>query len=515
VGPADGRAPAEGRAVSFEVVVGNFGSAPSSPEVALSVDGREVGRRRVDLRGRPRGAAGPETARVAFPWSGAAGPHHAEARVSVAGNRWVGDADAHRAGNDARGHAFEVRERLRVLLVDGDPAPPEGRLPETRLLEISLGLSRAVAPADCRVIPSADLGRETFAGTDVVVLANVDRIPDAALDRLASFVRGGGGLLHFLGDRTDPLLWNGSFRRPSAEGILPARLAPRPRLERDGPVSLDLAASDHPALRDLTDPRAGTAFEPPLVSGWWPPERPLPAGVEPLLLLRDLERTPFLLARRVGRGAVLLCTTSADFDWCGHGLYFAPFVQECVAWLATAGAERRDLVVHETLLAEVPEGARSLTITDPWGQRSGKLETSLRGEEAPATPATPAAPASPAAAAARVVAYPETRHVGRYVLRGKAPDAGAGRGAWLEEPGLSFAVNLDPREIDPARLAPAALEERYRKRGLGASAEAAEKERSREREEARGDLTGVVLALGVLFVLLEMFLASLFGSRRK
>ena len=498
VGPADGRVPAEGRPVAFEVVVGNSGPGATTADVRFGVGEREAGSQRVSLRGRPGRSPAPETARVSFQWTGAAGDHHAWAEVAGPGNRL--------RANDRRGHAFPVRERIRVLLVDGDPAPARGGYPETWLLEASLSLRRGVAPAEVRVVPGTDLGTETFAGTDVAVLANVDRVPDAAWDRLASFVRGGGGLLVFLGDRVDPSTWNAALRRPGSEDLLPARLASHARFDGDAPVSVDLTASEHPALRDLTDPRAGTSFDPPLVSGWWPVQEPVEEGAEVLLRLRDVARSPYLLERHHGRGRALFCASSADLDWTGSSLLFAPLVQELVSYLASAGAERRDLLVHEPLVAGVPDAARDLSVAS-----TGHFSKDVQNDpnvEAVVRPGD----RDPSGALLRAVVYPGTARAGRYAVRWRiARDLGGA----MESVEVPWAVDIDPREADLARMRPEVLEERFQRRGLGSADGAAAAVKAREREAARGDLTGPALALGLGMLLVEMFLAAWFGRRRR
>jgi hypothetical protein len=297
-------------------------------------------------------------------------------------------------------------------------------------------------------------------------------------------VQRGGGLFIFLGDKVDPSFWNEACRRPSTADLLPARLADRPVLRKDAPVSLDLAPSNHPALRDLTDPRSGTSFEPPLIAGWWPLQAPLAEGTEVLLRLGDLARSPWLVERRFGRGRLLLCTSSADLDWTGMSLFLAPFVQETVSWLASAGAERRDFLVHEVLTVEAPDGARSARIEDSSGQTWKDLE-------AAGLPAT--------------VTFPETARPGIYRLQWSSKDAR----------GIPFAVDIDPAEADTARIRPEILEERFQKKGLGGGDAGEAATAAREREAARGDLTGAAIGMGLLMVLVEMFLASFFGRKRR
>ncbi|HEU4395395.1 MAG TPA: hypothetical protein VFS92_07500, partial [Planctomycetota bacterium] len=495
--PADGRAPAEGMPVAFEVTVANNGPHAASADVRFLVDRKEVASKRVTLRGRPHRSPVPESTRVPFTWTGVAGSHVVEAEASGTGNRL--------RLNDRRGHAFDVRRRVGVLLVDGDPAPPEG-FPETFLLETALSLRRGVLPAEVRVVPATDLARERFELQQVVVLANLDRVSDEAWTRLDAFVRRGGGLLAFLGAKTDPDAWNAAARR--FPGLLPARLASRPRVAPDDPLSVALTESSHPALRDLTDPRAGTSFESPLVHGWWPVETPLDEGTQVLLRLRDLEGVPYLLERSHGRGRTMLCTTTADLDWSGPSLLYAPLVQETISWLASAGGEPRDLIVHGTLVCEVPEGARAIAVRGWWSQPGeGEAEQAFPAQEA--VRRAGAGPEEPSA-----VVFSETGHPGAYSVRWEAPDA-ASVGEGVEE--RVFAVNLDPREADTGRLVPADLEDRAGRTGLAPRGEAdtAALAREREREAERGDLTRPALALGLLCLLGEMFLAAHYGRRRR
>ena len=496
---ADGRAPSDGRPVSFEVVVANNGAAPLTADVRLSVDGREVGSARLPVPGRGPRSASPATARTSFPWSGSSGSHFAEAAVEAPGNRLK--------ANDRLGHAFTVRDRVRVLAVDGDPSPGPGRFPETRLLGTALRLRRGLAPSDVRVIEADDLPRETFADLDVVILANVPEVPAPTWDRLSSFVKRGGGLFVFLGDRVLADGWNGAMRRAGVEDLLPARLGAAPRVDPENPVPADLTLSEHPALRDLVDDRGGASFEPPLVGGWWPVADPLPEGTEVLLRLHDLARTPLLLARHHGRGHAVLCTTSADLDWMGMSLVYAPLVQEVVAWLADAGQERRDLVVHEALQAEVPDGARDISVVLLQGGDRQPLGSDLEalrrggGEGAEAGP--------------RSILFPDTSAAGIYAVRWKAPADAAAGAQGLVETERHYAANLDPREADTARAGDKALGERLQVKGLGASGDVESEAREREREAARGDLTGLVLSFAALLVIVEMFLAAWFGRKRR
>jgi hypothetical protein len=74
---------------------------------------------------------------------------------------------------------------------------------------------------------------------------------------------------------------------------------------------------------------------------------------------------------------------------------------------------------------------------------------------------------------------------------------------------------MDPSEADLARIRRETLAERFRKPGLGGTGGGEATAKVREREAARGDLTGPVIALGLLMVVVEMFLAAFFGRKRR
>jgi hypothetical protein len=493
-----GRPPAEGLAGGVQVTVANHGSASTTVVVSLAeVDGRERrerGSQRVTLKGRPLRSPRPETARVEFTWSGSAGSHFLEATVEATGNRLK--------VNDRRGHAFVVRDRVKVLSVDGDPNPGPGRWPETRLLNTALRLSRGVMPVDLASVPEHDLSRAPVEDQDVVVLANPGPLPDAQWERLAAWVRRGGGLMVFLGDRTDPREWNRVAARANTVGLLPARLAARPRLDEDAPVAADLSESSHPVLKDLTDPRYGTSFESSLVAGWWPVEAPLEEGTEVVQHLTDLDRSPLWLERRFGRGRVLLCTSTADLDWTGPSLIFAPFVQEAVAYLAAGGEPRRDLIVHQALSREVPLTAQQIVVTDPSGQVHPPLEAVLRED--------PDVPGLNTAAAV----FPGTALAGRYRLAWRAPVTGEGLGASLQEYIEEFAVDIHDREGDPGRMTREELERRHPDALVVAEGGMQVADEVRSASGPSGDLTSLFIGAGALMLLVETFMAAAFGRKR-
>ena len=67
-----------------------------------------------------------------------------------------------------------------------------------------------------------------LANHHVVMLANVYRVSEPAVESLERFVRRGGGLIAFLGDQVDPDLYNAALYR-GGEGLLPGELSQQVR----------------------------------------------------------------------------------------------------------------------------------------------------------------------------------------------------------------------------------------------------------------------------------------------
>ncbi|MEZ6188332.1 MAG: BatA domain-containing protein [Planctomycetota bacterium] len=102
--------------------------------------------------------------------------------------------------DDARALALDVRERLKVLLVDGDPRPGPLQA-ETAMLQLAL------APADDSasgvepdVVTPTELPGAELRSYQAVFLCNVEAVDASAL---RTYVERGGGLAVFLGDAVD------------------------------------------------------------------------------------------------------------------------------------------------------------------------------------------------------------------------------------------------------------------------------------------------------------------------
>jgi len=419
------------------------------------------------------------------------------------------------AGDNTGSVAFDIRRARRVLLVDGEPDLADPARSETHFLvraidprgDQAYGSQPMVVPAD--QLPEVDFNRY-----DAVILANVPDFPMtpgaggkaryAQLEALAEYVRGGGGLAIFTGDRVDPTFYNGPFYANGA-GLCPVRVdAPvRPdRLRQTYARLLRNSIAPDPVMRIFQGKLSqftrlvrfygytpAKEIAPPTVAG----------GLGPVRILARLDNTggqnehsPAILARAHGRGAVMMVCTSADTEWTDwpKDPTFVVFVNDMLEELARAGGGGMTGRVGEPIVhAIAPEqvAARVLMQTPAFpAEDVVVLEGRWVGQR-------------------RRVSYDNTRHAGVYELQIRLPD---------ETRRLLFARNVDPRE---GRLARSGREELAA--WLGVPFDYVDKLAPDEPVAAAGatdrrEYWKLALALMLIVLALEVFLGQRFGHYR-
>ncbi len=306
--------------------------------------------------------------------------------VSVGADALVADNTRHFAG--------EVRQGTQILLVDGDPSTQPGR-GETYFLQ------HALAPPG--ELPSGNVVDITTEGQfegltldryQAIIICNLYRLSEERITALENWVRGGGGLVFFLGDQVDAAAYNETLFVAGA-GLLPAELT---EIQGDDEqrewVGLALAAENHPALRVFGgdqnpfikeikffrwwgskpgDVVVGTAGDAAVVDaaavGATAPaatatdaaatdaavgndaagEKQI-AGTSVVARFTDLETSPAIVEKVFGGGRVMLFTMPADGTW-NNWPSDPSFV---VAALEVAGYVARPLASESTLAVGQP-----------------------------------------------------------------------------------------------------------------------------------------------------------------
>jgi len=310
----------------------------------------------------------------------------------------------------------DIRKGVRVLCVDG--GSDRAGSGATDFLVTALA-PRKSADASLQVvtIPWLALPAVRFTDFDVVMLANIADVPGEKASALYDFVEGGGGLVVFMGSNVKPDVLNQHLRRGES-AILPAELvAPFPdaRERSDGQL-MDTAVPDHPLAGALKSLRPGLLGDARFMR--WMKVKAYPDG-RPLLRLAG-SGDPILLEKPLGRGKVLLFTSSADRSWNNLVLNpaYAVLVQQAVTYLCRRPHERPVTVGQPLILPLVGEEMPSgVSVTDPKGKVAMLSPVRRDGQ--------------------MWVELPQTEWSGFYEVQ-----AGA------DAPATAVAVNVDPAESD-------------------------------------------------------------------
>jgi hypothetical protein len=251
--------------------------------------------------------------------------------------------------DNRRWFALEVLETVKVLAVNGAPSQVP-RLDELFFLRLALTAAPEdqKGPIDVDTTGAAGVAATDLAKYPLVILANVESLPAAAVEKLEDFVAGGGSLLVFLGDKVNAHFYNETLAGPNRRngGLLPGKLA---AVEGNPAEGKDIAFVgganfDHPALAAFQDTRNATLVGPSVTfKALWKVE--VPAAN---LLMKASNGLPLLAEKGFGKGRVMLFTSTCDRDWTNFPIrpIFLPWTHRLVAYLAQQAGGRQ--AFHKT-----------------------------------------------------------------------------------------------------------------------------------------------------------------------
>ncbi len=369
-----------GQKLQFRATVRSYGETahPDLP-VVFRVDGVEKTAVRVNL--------GPgQSQQVVFEHVfESAGSHRLEVEVEGDGL----------AADNQFGVCIPVRERIDVLLVNGEPSSQALR-GETDFAEVALQPYRAgrVELADllsARVVAADKFSGLVLGKAAVVLLANVPKLSDAQVKDLEGFVKSGGGLLVWPGAKLDLDWYRGPFFREGS-GLLPLSFGEIDGEPRDAGRTVNVPPQrfEDPGLDFFNDPRNGSLGDAEIRV--WHRLVPGKGGADPGKVLARLETgDSFLVGRAYGAGRVIMAATTLDADWNSFPLrpVYIPLLQRLVLGLASGGEPPRNLKVGANLTAFLPasDAGRRVEIGLPEGgtavveavARDGKAVLEFKG----------------------------------------------------------------------------------------------------------------------------------------
>jgi aerotolerance regulator-like protein/VWA domain-containing protein/CARDB protein len=494
----DERLVATGRPTSIRARVTNFGAQEANFRTALLVGGEVKENRPLDSLG-----AG-ESKTVEFTYTFlAAGP--ADVAVET-------DADPLVADN-RRNLALEVRDRVRVLVVDGDPEPKPNLIEKESgyliyALDPEFDPSEAVSTSLYQIDTAYpyNVGLKSFGDYDLVVLCNVSALPRDKSDELVRYVRGGGGVLAFLGNRVDAKTWNEQFWVPDGSSLLPGPLGdPVAWPAEGGSFHFVVRTYDHPVLkpfepRDLRD-----------ILEWSPVRKFLSCevkddavGARVLIRISDEARSPALVTKTLGSGKVALMTIPSSTstnpadpqNWTDLPRYpaFLPLVRELTDWLSARSLSLRNLALGEPIRKTINRFVQEAWVTTPAGAREKAEHRAIAG-----------------GGTAYEIAFAATQTPGFYRLAvaGAAIDGDASA-----PPADVYSVNVDPSEGDVKKSSEDEFRRRYPELKFDYLTQAPHASEG-ESKPQQGEIWKFLLFTVLALLFLESFLAQRFGDYAK
>ncbi len=348
---ASGLSPS-GQSIRFEVQIRNWGREPvHNVPVALHIDQEPAGDE-FTIDTVPAGSARSVSLFARFRREG----FHSVTAV-IPNDRLMAD--------NRRSLVVKAFKEMRVLLVDGDPGN-EPRESEIFFLKHAMQPVARSELANYFLKPTFatpnNLGSVNYNDFDAVVLANVPALPPGSAGAFKEYVKAGGGLIIFPGDRTDIAQYN---RELTSSELLPARLGPaRGSPEGDDKFfTFQSGNYQHPVTAIWNDPAAGTLASARIFRAC--ELLPLPENAAamkttngsanlagaPQIVLRFADGKPAVMERSVGLGEVFLFATSADTAWNDFPVRpaFVPFLHRVLGSILERRHEGLTVKVGETL----------------------------------------------------------------------------------------------------------------------------------------------------------------------
>jgi hypothetical protein len=378
--------------------------------------------------------------------------------------------------------------------VDGEPALDYGES-ETFYLERALN-----PPGD---LPSGNavevVSENQFEGTPldqypVVILANLYHLTESRRTSLEQWVRGGGGLVFFLGDQVDELFYNEKLHAKGA-GLFPLQLLAVRGDEAGGSwAHLSESSANHPVLRVFEGAR-NPFLRRVKIFRWWHgspnPEAARDGSVRVIATLDDPDASPAMVEQVLGEGRVIVVTTTADAEWTtwpGDPSYLVTMLE-----LA------RYAMRPETSAGAVGVGARVRKTLDP-----SRYASTVRVRPPGAAESVELRALPDEDGKSLLLHYEDTARQGDYRLRFLLRDG--------SEQTEHVAVNLDPAEGD---LKPAGRSEVRRLLGdANVEVVAGGSFLSYGTSGARVEIWRALLVALVAALCIEQALAWWFGTRR-
>ena len=498
----------------FDVTVRNHDENPvTGLNLEYYIDNLETPVKRVALSLK----AGETQRMPAFPYEFAEpGPHRFQVRFSS--DKLVID--------NSRSLVVDVREAVRVLLVNGDPQTGSRRRDDevffiNRALTPFDGDSTATSLIRTRTTTEGTLGEEKLEDYDLILAANVATFSDVSVARLETYVRDGGVVLFTMGELINESFYNQRLYRDGA-GIFPVRLGEKVgRADSESGATgdapeweLEINDRSWPGIKRWLEEDFRKRLKAPPIYRIQKTEPAAPEKIESRVIMTFQPRaklagsedgaaptvnatpSPAFVEKPFGRGVSLAFLSTVDAGWnkaVVYDVFYVLFWRGVALHLSQTTAAPRQLGIGDTYedTLRQDEYSREVRILRPDGQPTIQAPREIKGEEARFR-----------------LSFDNTEMPGVYTV--ELSDLPS-------KPRTYFAVNVDASEGDPMRLAADDLKEAL----PGLKVKQLTVDALREVVSGSGRGAGAneywrsVIYAVLALMLLESTLAMLFGRRRQ
>ena len=257
-------------------------------------------------------------------------------------------------GDNERSLVVDVAKSVRVLLVDGEPGIAAR---DSEVFYAAQLLYSGSTPIKTTVLADSDwFDKPTVGNYDLVVLANVERVPAKRVQQLTAMVQAGCGLMVFTGDQVDPVEYSDLLYR-GGQGLLPAAIELGEEVDVQGLIVDQVDGTPMPILAQIQNDYPGmlSRVAPRKITPVAMPERDDRNDTRVLARWNAPGLPPAAIEKRVGKGRVVLWTVTADrawSDWPTEGSYIVG-VRETALNIAGVSRSQGNLTAGQTIRQRV------------------------------------------------------------------------------------------------------------------------------------------------------------------
>lgn len=338
-----------GKPVELEARVRNSGAEDVSDViVSLVMNGERVAQRTVNV---PKGESRMIAISAAAPERDARKGGLVQCTVEVEGDVLEADNRRH------CGFVLPPAPRLAVV----------GSREETEFLTLALSTDKSTQ--NVTQLPTEALSAIAFNEFDAVFLVGIPRFSASDVGRLQGFMRDGGGVFIFAGEKTDIANYNST--------ILPAlqfgKIA-QSEYPTTTPTEFTNVDKSHPLFQGVFKQSEGGSkqiVESPRIA------RAMPLVRESMTaqMIIDLADGAFLGETKIGGGKAFYAAVPPSAAWSNFPVtgVFAPIIFRAASYLTSRASSASEAIVGQSVTlpvsGKIPNGA-ALTITDPAGTQS-------------------------------------------------------------------------------------------------------------------------------------------------